>query len=274
MGSTRKTAVVTGVLFLVTEVAAIGGLVLYGPVLHDAGYVLGPGADPRVFLGALCEFVLALAVIATGVALYPVVRRQNEGAALGYVCGRLLEAAVIVVGIISVLSVVTLRRESAGAPGGEAASLVTAADTLVAIHDWTFLLGPNFVLGANTLVLACLMYRSRLVPRPLAVLGLIGGTLICASATAVLFGLYEQVSAAGTLAALPVFAWEVGLAIRLLAKGFTGARDPRAEAPGSEGPRAGGTAAEGSCEPAQLPNTCEKWAASPETVGGHSLAPR
>ncbi|KOU16643.1 hypothetical protein ADK52_33160 [Streptomyces sp. WM6372] len=263
MGSNRKTALVTGVLFLVTEVAAIGGLALYGPVLHDAGYVLGPGADARVFLGALSEFVLALAVIGTGVALYPVVKRQNEGAALGYVCGRLLEAAVILVGTISVLSVVTLRRESAAAPGEGGASLLTAADTLVAVHDWTFLIGPNFVLGANTLVLAGLMYRSRLVPRPLAVLGLVGGALICASATAVLFGVYEQVSVAGSLAALPVFAWEVGLAVRLLAKGFTGAGGTGTE-----------TGAGGPAAPAQLPNTAEKWAASPETVGGHSLAPR
>lgn len=249
MSSTRKIAVVTGVLFLLTEVAAIGGLVLYGPVLHDAGgYVVGPGADTRVALGALSEFVLALAVVGTGVALFPVVRRHNEGAALGYVCGRLLEAAVIVVGIISVLSVVTLRRDWAAAPGGDVPSLVTAAGALVAIHDWTFLFGPNFVLGANTLVLACLMYRSRLVPRPVAVLGLVGGAMICASAAAVLFGLYEQVSVAGSVAALPVFAWEVTLAVRLLAKGFT--------------------------EPAQLPNTAERWASSPEPVGGHSLAPR
>ncbi|MFB6810462.1 DUF4386 domain-containing protein [Streptomyces sp. NPDC056387] len=247
-GADRRTALVSGVLFLVTEVAAVAGLVLYGPVLDGAGYVLGAGADTRVLLGALCEFVLALAVVGTGAALYPVLRRRNEGAALAYVCGRLLEAAVILVGLVSVLSVVTLRRESAAAPDGDAASLTTAADALVAIHDWTFLFGPDFVLGANTLVLACLMYRSRLVPRPLAVLGLVGGALICASATAVLFGLYEQVSGAGSLAALPVFAWEVGLAVRLLAKGFSG--------------------------PAQLPNTTERWAASPEAVGGHSLAPR
>lgn len=90
----------------------------------------------------------------------------------------------------------------------------------MALHDWTFLLGPNFVLGANTLVLACLLYTSRLVPRAVAVLGLVGGALICASATAVLFGVYEQVSVAGSLAALPVFAWEVTLAVRLLFKGF------------------------------------------------------
>ncbi|MFB6820469.1 DUF4386 domain-containing protein [Streptomyces virginiae] len=218
--STRRTAIVAGVLFLVTEVAAIGGLALYRPLLHDAGYVLGPGADTQVFLGALCEFVLALAVTGTGAVLYPVLRGRGEGAAVGYVCGRLLEAAVILVGIVGVLSVVTLRVRAQGAPDADGASLVTAGQALVALHDWTFLFGPNFVLGANTLVLAGLMYTSRLVPRPLAVLGLVGGTLICASATAVLFGIYEQVSLPGSLAALPVFAWEVTLAVRLLAKGF------------------------------------------------------
>ncbi|MFI8339314.1 DUF4386 domain-containing protein [Streptomyces sp. NPDC085639] len=228
MSSTRRTAVVAGVLFLVTEVAAIAGLALYRPVLHDAAYVVGPGADTRVFLGALCEFVLALAVTGTGAVLYPVLRRRNEGAAVGYVCGRLLEAAVILVGIIGVLSVVTLRRQAEGAAGGaDGPSLITAGRALVAVHDWTFLFGPNFVLGANTLVLATLMYTARLVPRPLAVLGLVGGAMICASATAVLFGVYEQVSVAGSLAALPVFAWEVTLAVRLLRKGLDEPADER-----------------------------------------------
>ncbi|MFD4923981.1 DUF4386 domain-containing protein [Streptomyces goshikiensis] len=220
MSETRRLAVVAGALFLVTEVAAIGGLALYRPVLEGPGYVVGSGADTRVFLGALCELVLALAVMGTGAALYPVLRRRGEAAAVGYVCGRLLEAAVIVVGIVSVLAVVTLRRSAGPSGAADAASLVTAGKALVALHDWTFLLGPNFVLGANTLVLACLMYTSRLVPRALAVLGLAGGALICASATAVLFGAYEQVSVAGSLAALPVFAWEVTLAVRLLFKGF------------------------------------------------------
>ncbi|MEV8530493.1 DUF4386 domain-containing protein [Streptomyces sp. NPDC051211] len=229
MDSVRKIAVVAGAFFLVTEVSAIAGLALYGPVLGGADYVVGPGADTRVFLGALFEIVLAVAVIGTGVALFPVIKRQNEGAALGYVCGRLLEAAVILVGTVSVLSVVTLRRNFAGGAdgsgasdgsGGDAASLVTAGKTLVAVHDWTFLFGPNFILGANTLVLAWLMYRSGLVPRFIAVLGLVGGPLICASATAVMFGLYEQVSVAGSLAALPVFAWEVALAVRLVTRGF------------------------------------------------------
>ncbi|MEU8651399.1 DUF4386 domain-containing protein [Streptomyces sp. NPDC048737] len=220
MSTSRRTAVVVAVLFLITEVTAIGGLALYRPVLHDTEYVVGPGADTRVFLGALCEFVLALAVTGTGVVLYPVLKRRSEWAALGYVCGRLLEATVIVVGIISVLSVATLRQQAEGAAGADDASLVTVGRALVAFHDWTFLFGPNFVLGANTLVLAALMYTSRLVPRFIALLGLVGGTMICASATAVLFGVYEQVTGVGVLAALPVFAWEVALAVRLLGKGF------------------------------------------------------
>ncbi|MER5863401.1 DUF4386 domain-containing protein [Kitasatospora sp. NPDC002040] len=231
LGSTRRTAVVTGVLFLITEVAAVAGLSLYGPVLKGGDYVLGPGADGRVFLGALSEIVLALAVVGTGVALYPVVKRQNGAAALGYVCGRLLEAAVIAVGIVSVLAVVTLRREGAA----DAGALVTVAQALVAVHDWTFLLGPNFFLGANTLVLAWLMHRSKLVPRSIAVLGLVGGALICASATAVLFGVYEQVSVPGSLAALPVFAWEVTLAVRLIVSGFGAQTRLTVSANGSSG---------------------------------------
>lgn len=211
---------VTGVLFLVTEVAAMAGLALYGPVLDGAAYVTGAGgADARVRAGALCEMVLLVAVIGTGVALYPVIRRRHEALAVGYVCGRLLEAAVIAVGIVSVLAVVTLRQDLAGgAATSEAAS--AAASALVAVHDWAFLLGPNVALGANTLVLAYVMRRTGLVPGWIALLGLAGGALICASAVAVLFGLYAQVSVPGTLAALPVFAWEVALAVRLLARGF------------------------------------------------------
>jgi hypothetical protein len=218
--STKRTAVVAGVLFLLTEVSAIGGLALYGPALDGAEYVVGSGADTRVFLGALCEIALVAAVIGTGVTLFPVIKRQNEGAALGYVCARLLEAAVILAGTLSVLSVVTLRRDFAQTPGADTGPLVTAGETLVAIHDWTFLFGPNFILGANSLLLAWLMYRSRLVPRFIAVLGLVGGSLICASATAVMFGLYEQISLMGSVMAIPVFAWEVTLAVRLITKGF------------------------------------------------------
>jgi hypothetical protein len=220
MNSTRTTAVVTGVFFLITEIAAIAGLVLYQPVLNDANYIIGAGADSRVLMGGVAELILIAAVIGTGVTLYPVVKRQNHSLALGYASARLLEATVIAVGTIGVLSVVTLRQDLAGAASTDHSTLVAIGKSLLAIHEWTFLIGPNFVLGANTLLLACLMYRSRLVPRVIAVLGLVGGPLICASATAVMFGLYDQLSAWGSIAALPVFAWEVSLAVYLILKGF------------------------------------------------------
>ncbi|MFJ8585400.1 DUF4386 domain-containing protein [Streptomyces sp. NPDC093595] len=230
----------TGALFLVTEVAAVAGLALYRPALDGAAYVTGAGADHRVLLGALCEVVLLIAVVGTGVSLFPVLRRRHEALALGYACGRLLEAAVIAVGIVGMLALVTLRGEAAAAGSGDGtpigaaaagsgdgAPFEAAATALTAVHDWTFLLGPNFVLGANTLALAYAMHRSRLVPRPLTRLGLVGGAAICASAVAVLFGAYPQVSVAGSVAALPVFAWEVILAVRLLTRGF----EPAAPAP-------------------------------------------
>lgn len=216
----RKIAIAAGVLYLVTHVTSIGGLVLYGPVLNNPDYIVGSGPDTRVLLGAFFEVILALAIVGTAVTLFPVVKRQNEGIALGYVGLRTLEAAIIAVGIVSLLAVVTLRQHLAGAAGTDAASLVTVGKALVAVHDWTFLVGPNFVLGTNTVLLACLMYRSGLVPRFIAVLGLVGGPLIFASAIAELFGLYKQVSVWGAVTAVPVFAWELTLAIWLIAKGF------------------------------------------------------
>ncbi|MFB6520009.1 DUF4386 domain-containing protein [Streptomyces sp. NPDC056401] len=220
MSPDRRTAVAAGLLFLLTEVSAIAGAALYRPLLGAADGRLAQGADTQALLGALCEVVLVVAVAGTGAALFPVLRRHGEGLALGYAFGRLLEAAVIAVGIVSVLALVTLRRE-AGAPDGADAALV-------AVHDWTFLLGPNIALGLNTILLAYLAYRARLVPRPIAVLGLIGGPLICASAAAVMFGAYDQLSPAGAAAALPVFAWELALAAWLLTKGFKPRANPAA----------------------------------------------
>ncbi len=136
MNSTRRIAVVAGVFFIVAAVAAIVGLALEGPVLTDPRYIVGgSGSDMRVILGAFFEVILAISVIGTGVTLFPIVKRQNEGIALGYVTGRVVEGVVIVVGIISLLSVVRLRQEFAGGTGADAASLVTVAKSLVAIHD-------------------------------------------------------------------------------------------------------------------------------------------
>ncbi|MFD9597441.1 DUF4386 domain-containing protein [Kitasatospora sp. NPDC059973] len=223
MDTDRREGIAAGVLFLVTEVAAVAGLTLYRPLLDGTYYVLGAGADNRVLLGALCEVVLALAVVGTGVTLFPVLRRRHEGLALGYACVRLLEAVVIVLGLVSVLAVVTLRREAPAASDAGASSFAVAAKALIAVHDWTFLLGPNLILGVNTLMLAVLLHRTGAVPRVITVLGLVGGPLICASAVAVLFGRYAQLSGPGTAAAVPVFAWELSLAGWLVLRGFRGA---------------------------------------------------
>jgi Domain of unknown function (DUF4386) len=220
MISTRKTALVTGVFFVITIIASIPALGLYGSVLNDPDYILGAGADTRVALGAFLEVITAIACIGTAVTLFPILKRQHEGVALGYVAARVLESTVIVVGIISLLSVVTLRQDLAGAAGTDAASLVTVGRSLVAVHDWTFLLGPGLMPGVNGLLLGYLMYRSGLVPRRMALLGLIGGPLLFASATATLFGLYEQVSVWSAIATVPVFVWEASLGIWLIVKGF------------------------------------------------------
>ncbi len=222
MNSTSKSARVAGVLFLITFIASIpAAFYFYPPVLNDPNYIVGAGADMGVRLGALLEVILVVANVGTAVVLFPILKRQNEAVALGYVTARVLESAVIVVGILSLLSVVTLRQEFAGAAGADAASIVAVGSALVAVHDWTFLLGPGFLapLG-NGMLLGYLMYRSGLVPRGMAMLGLVGGPLLIASMVAVLFGAYEQVSVWSAIATIPEFLWELSLGIWLVAKGF------------------------------------------------------
>src|ERR671920_2493410 len=165
--------------------------------------------------------LLVVASIGTAVVLYPLLRRQNSIVALGYVTARVMEGAMIAVGILSLLSVVTLRQEFAGAAGADAASLVPIGSALVAVHDWTFLLGPGFLapLG-NGILLGYLMYRSGLVPRGMAMLGLIGGPLLIVAFVAVLFGVLEQVSVWSAIATIPEFLWELSLGIYLVVKGF------------------------------------------------------
>jgi Domain of unknown function (DUF4386) len=183
-------------------------------------YIVGvAGADASVRLGAFLELILIIANIGTAVVLWPVLKRVNEILALGFVTARLVECAFIAVGILSLLTVVTLRQEAAaGADGG---SLVAVGESLVALHEWTFILGPGFVVGVgNGLILGYLMYRSGLVPRGMAVLGLIGGPLIIASGSAVVLGVIEAGGVVQTIAALPEFLWELSLGIWLAVRGF------------------------------------------------------
>jgi hypothetical protein len=215
VSSSRRISLAAGVLFLITFITAIAALALFQPVLDDpAGYITGSGADNRILLGALLELLLIVSNIGTAVVLFPILKRQSEILALGYVTARVMECVFIAVGILAVLGVVTLRQEASGADPA-------LAHSLAAIKDWTFLLGPGFVVGiGNGLMLGYLMYRSGLMPRGLAVLGLVGGPLICLSGIAVLFDVFQPGGTGQGIATIPEFLWELSIGIYLTFKGF------------------------------------------------------
>jgi hypothetical protein len=215
MDSLRKTSLAAGILYLLTFVS-IPTLALYGPV-RTPGYILGLGPDTPAVFGGILEMIVALACIGTAIALFPVVKRQNKAVAMGFVGSRVLEAGTIVVGVASLLSVVTLRQAGAGA------GAVPTAQALVAMYDRMFLLGQSLIPAANALLLGSLLYRSRLVPRVLPLLGFIGAPLLVASDAATLFGAIDRVSAVSAVATLPIALWELSLGIWLVVKGFKSA---------------------------------------------------
>ena len=220
--SLRRTALVVGVLFVITYITSIAAkFAFYAPVLDDPGYVVGSGADSTVLWGVVSELVLIIANIGTAVWLFPVLKRQHEALALGFVTARVMESVFIAVGILSMLTIVTLRQDYAGTAATETGALATVGDALVVLQEWTFNLGPGFVVGiGNGIILGYLMYRSRLVPRGMAWLGLVGGPLIVLSGTAVVLGLIEAGSTWQMVATVPEFLWELSLGVYLIVKGF------------------------------------------------------
>lgn len=208
----RQSSLAAGVLYLFTFIS-IPTLALYKAV-RTPDYVLGTGPDTQVLVSGLLEIIVALAGIGTAVALYPVLKRQNQSLALGFVAIRTLEAATIFSGVVTLLSVVTLRQSGAGA------GALDAARGLVAQHDWTFTLGQGTLPGLNDLLLGILFYRSGLVPRALALVGLVGGPIVLGSVVAKYFGLYDELSAWSLVGAVPVAAFELSLGVYLLVRGF------------------------------------------------------
>jgi hypothetical protein len=219
MDSTRKTALVAGVFYLITFIS-IPTLVLYRPVKDHRDWILSSGGHTGLLVGGVLEVIVALAGIGTAVTLYPVVKRQHEGVALGFVAARVLEAAMIFTGVVSLLSLVTMHQNLGGAAGADAASLVTTGASHVAVYNWAFLLGQSLMPAINALLLGSLLYRSRLVPRILPIVGLIGAPLLIAAVFATLSGSIGQISTVAALAALPVAAWEFSLGVWLVVKGF------------------------------------------------------
>jgi len=209
----------TGILFLITFITSIPPVLsLYVPVLSDPAYITGSGSSSGLSWGVILELLLIVANIGSAIALFPIAKRQNEGLALGFVASRLMESAFIGMGIVALLAIGSLRL---GATGAESGAMIVVGKALVAVHDWTFRLGPGVVVGVgNGLILGTLMWRSRLVPRPLAILGLIGGPLILASGAAVVLGAIQGLSMWQGIATVPEFFWELGFGLWLTVKGF------------------------------------------------------
>jgi Domain of unknown function (DUF4386) len=212
MDPIRRASLVAGVLYLITFVS-IPTLALYSRV-HKAGYIVSGGSNTGVIIGGLLEVIVALAGIGTAVALFPVVKKQNEVVALGFIGSRIVEGATIFVGVASLFTIVTLRRDGAGADA------VVTGHALVAMYDRTFLLGQSIMPAVNGLLLGSLMYRSRLVPRVLPVLGLIGAPLLIVAQLGVLGDLWGRSSSATAILAFPIAAWEFSLGVYLVVKGF------------------------------------------------------
>ena len=220
MTSTQKSGRVGGIFFLLTFVFSIPALWFYAPVLHHHNYILGAGHDTRIAIGAMSEVLLAICNIATAVVFYPVLKRQSERFALGYVASRTVESTVIVIGLISLMSVLTLRQDLAGTAAGTT-SLAITGRSLLAVHNWTFLLGPSFCAGVgNGILLGWLMYSSGLVPRRMAMIGLVGGPLAFLAASLALLGVYDQGSGMQGLLTLPEIVWEASLGVYLTVKGY------------------------------------------------------
>jgi Domain of unknown function (DUF4386) len=217
--SLRKLATVTGLLWIATFITSIPAVLLYDPLLNNEDFILGAGGgDTRIFIGATLELLLIIANIGTAVVPFALFRRYNERLAVGFVTARLVECGFIAVGIVSVLAIMTLRQDPGSASDD---TLVALGQSLVAVHDATFLLGPGFVVGVgNGLILGYLMYTSGLMPRRLALFGLVGGPLVCLSGIAVMFGAFDAGPGPQAIATIPEIIWEASIGIYLTFKGF------------------------------------------------------
>ena len=208
----------TGLLFLVTYLTSIPPVLsLYVPVLSDPAYILGAGSNAGLSWGALLELLLIVANIGTAVALSPILKRHNEALAFGFVASRLMESAFIAIGILALLAIGTLKATATGVDTG---AMLVVGKALLAVHNWTFWIGPGFIVGiGNGMILGYLMYRTRLVPRVMSILGLVGGPLIVLSGAAIVLGYIPAGSWAQGIATIPEFFWELSLGIWLLVKG-------------------------------------------------------
>ncbi|WP_409295568.1 DUF4386 domain-containing protein [Peribacillus sp. SCS-26] len=217
----KRAGKTAGIFFILAAVTAVIGLRLYDPILNGPDYLAaGSTHANQVITGALMELILVVSIIGTAAAMFPLLRRYNETIALLHICFRFLEGIIITVGIISMLALLTLSREFAGISAADNLSLQASGTLLKAVHDWTFMLGPLFMLGLNTMMYSYIFFKTRLVPRFISILGITGAASVFICALLVMFGVIEQISAVGGILALPVAANEMILAVWLIVKGF------------------------------------------------------
>ena len=215
----QRTARIMGAWFLGTFVFSIPAFWFYNPLLNHADYVLGTGQDTRVAVGALFEICLAICGIATAVVIYPIVKKVDASTALGYVAARTVESILILVGVLSLMSIVALRHDAA--TGAAHTGLIDPARALLALHSQVSLLAPQFCAGlGNGILLGSLMWRSRLLPRPMVMFGLVGGPLALLAGTGVLLGLWSIHAGLPVAMTVPEMIWELSLSVWLLVRGF------------------------------------------------------
>ncbi len=224
MNSNKKAARLVGILFILAAVTAVIGLLLYDPILNESDYLTAGAEHSRqVVLGAVLELILVVSAVGTATTMYPILKKYDGTIALWHVCFRFLEAVVIIIGIISVLALLTLSQEYIAGGAQNSSAFEASGTVLKAIHEWTFLLGPNFMLGINTIMYSFIFYKSKLVPQFIPIIGMTGGALVFICSILVMFDVIEQVSVWGALLAMPVAANEMILAVWLITKGFNDA---------------------------------------------------
>ena len=216
----RRAALISGIAYLVTFASSIPALELENSALKHAGFLVHPGSDAKLMVGGVLDVINAIGAVATAVALYPLLRRRHPGLALGFVTSRALEAATVLTSVVALLGLVTLHQSGAHAVGAERTATLVSGKSLIALHDWAFILGPGLIPAVNALMFATVLYRTGLVPRIIPTIGLIGAPILIGSALAVVFGAYDHTSSATVFLALPIAAWELSVGSYMIVKGF------------------------------------------------------
>ena len=220
MSFNKSDAKITGCFFIIAAVSSIIGLKLYDPILSDSNFIVAANNHyNQIVFGAINELILAVAATGTGIMLYPVLKRFNESMGIGYLSFRLLEVVFIIIGIVSMLTVLSISESYVNGAISGRADAQNLGITFIALHKWTFMLGPNFMLAINTFIYSYVFYKTKLIPSNLARLGLLASFLIMTAAILELFGIIEQISTWGILLAVPIALFEMTLAIYLITKG-------------------------------------------------------